>query len=97
MLKELKGLGEGSEKGEQHEPSCVGQYSNIHIEIEGFFNLIFSHLFALYSSDASLLKTTLDDLLNTIASAPSSHTTVKYRMYAVLQSICKSLIFCQTV
>ncbi|KAJ7591436.1 PCI domain-containing protein [Mycena floridula] len=53
-------------------------------EIEGFFNLLYSHLFALYSSTSPELKAMLTDLLATIASAPSEHASIKYRILSNL-------------
>ncbi|KAL7282660.1 hypothetical protein ACG7TL_004133 [Trametes sanguinea] len=52
-------------------------------EIEGFFNLLFSHFLALFSLDAPETRSHLDSLLKTIIAAPD-HTTAKYRILATL-------------
>ena len=48
-------------------------------EIEGFFNLLFSHFLVLYPIDAPETRTQLDALLSTISSSPN-HTSTKYHM-----------------
>ncbi|OSD04495.1 PCI-domain-containing protein [Trametes coccinea BRFM310] len=52
-------------------------------EIEGFFNLLFSHFLTLFSLDAPETRSHLDSLLKTIIAAPD-HTTAKYRILATL-------------
>lgn len=49
-------------------------------EIEGFFNLLFSHFLTLLPLDAPETKERLDTLLQTITSTESPSST-KYRMY----------------
>ncbi|OBZ70215.1 Eukaryotic translation initiation factor 3 subunit M [Grifola frondosa] len=66
ILKEVKGLGDGSER-----------------EIEGFFNLLFSHFLELFPLDSPETKSHLDTLLHTIASS-SEQTTTKYRILSNL-------------
>lgn len=51
-------------------------------EIEGFFNLLFSHLLTLFPLDAPEIRAHLDTLLKTIISVPD-HTSTKYRMCVV--------------
>ncbi|KAF8897764.1 hypothetical protein BD779DRAFT_1608279 [Infundibulicybe gibba] len=58
-------------------PRRVGQ-------IEGFFNLIYSHLFALFSPGSPELKEFLNSLLQIIPAAPSERTAVKYRILSNL-------------
>ncbi|KAJ7129261.1 PCI domain-containing protein [Mycena epipterygia] len=53
-------------------------------EIEGFFNLIYSHLFSLYSSDSPETKQFVAGLVQTISSASSEHTSIKYRLLSNL-------------
>ncbi|RDB19879.1 Eukaryotic translation initiation factor 3 subunit M [Hypsizygus marmoreus] len=53
-------------------------------EIEGFFNLIYSHLFTLYALETPEAKETLTTLLQTISSAPSNRQPVKYRILSNL-------------
>ncbi|KAI9064881.1 PCI-domain-containing protein [Trametes sanguinea] len=52
-------------------------------EIEGFFNLLFSHLLTLFSLDAPETRSHLDTLLKIIIAAPD-HTSAKYRILATL-------------
>ncbi|KAI0751139.1 PCI-domain-containing protein [Daedaleopsis nitida] len=52
-------------------------------EIEGFFNLLFSHFLTLYPIDAPETRSYLDKLLTTISSAPD-HTPTKYRILSNL-------------
>ncbi|KAK7470302.1 hypothetical protein VKT23_001733 [Stygiomarasmius scandens] len=53
-------------------------------EIEGFFNLIYAHLFTLFPSDTPGAKQHLDALLQTISSAPSEQSSIKYRILSNL-------------
>jgi translation initiation factor 3 subunit M len=80
VLIEIKGLGEGSDKGR---PSC-GSCSIItdrSQEAEGFFNLVYSHLFTLFPPESSIQKQYLSDLLQVISTSPSGNTPLKYRLY----------------
>ena len=49
--------------------------------MEGFFNMIFSHLLSLYPSDSPELKEYLSTLLSIISTASPSQTPIKYRMH----------------
>ena len=49
-------------------------------EIEGFFNLVYSHLFTLFAVDAPETKKILTGLLQTIATS-SDHVSIQYRLY----------------
>ncbi|GLB34138.1 putative component of the eukaryotic translation initiation factor 3 (eIF-3) complex [Lyophyllum shimeji] len=53
-------------------------------EMEGFFNLLFSHLFALHSHDGSDTKSYVDELIQLLTQNPSQHQFVKYRILANL-------------
>ncbi|KAJ7167617.1 hypothetical protein C8R46DRAFT_1093603 [Mycena filopes] len=53
-------------------------------EIEGFFNLIYAHLFSLYSPDSPETKQSVATLVQTISSAPSEQTSIKYRLLSNL-------------
>lgn len=54
-------------------------------EVEGFFNLLYAHLFALYPPDSSEAKTYLTNLLQTtLSSSPSDRLSIKYRILANL-------------
>ena len=49
-------------------------------EIEGFFNLLFSHLISLYPATSAEASPLLPPLIQTIASAPATQSGLKYRM-----------------
>ncbi|KAJ3739827.1 PCI domain-containing protein [Lentinula detonsa] len=53
-------------------------------EIEGFFNLIYAHLFSLFSPSSPEAKQLTDTLLKVISSAPSDQTSIKYRILSNL-------------
>ncbi|THV08227.1 PCI-domain-containing protein [Dendrothele bispora CBS 962.96] len=53
-------------------------------EIEGFFNLIYAHLFSLFPPNSPKAKQHLDALLRTISSAPSEQSFIKYRILSNL-------------
>jgi hypothetical protein len=88
VLTEVGGLGDGSEKGQllthsNHAEPIVTFRS----EIEGFFNLLYAHLFALYPADAPETRQRLQTLLQVVAASPSENVAIKYRMYAPLAVI----------
>ena len=51
-------------------------------DIEGFFNLVYSHLLELYALDSPEIKIHLDTLLQVVSSAPTDKASLKYRMFA---------------
>lgn len=53
-------------------------------EIEGFFNLLYSHLFSLYSPDSPEIKERLTALLQIISSSPSQQSAIRYRILSNL-------------
>ncbi|KAF5363986.1 hypothetical protein D9756_000250 [Leucocoprinus leucothites] len=53
-------------------------------EIEGFFNLVFSHLFTLWPTGSPEIKDFLTSLLQTISSGPSERTSIKFRILSNL-------------
>ncbi|PPQ63150.1 hypothetical protein CVT24_005790 [Panaeolus cyanescens] len=53
-------------------------------EIEGFFNLLFAHLFAIHSADSPEAKQYLIALVNAISSSPDDQLHVKYRILSNL-------------
>jgi translation initiation factor 3 subunit M len=53
-------------------------------EIEGFFNLLYSHLFVLYPADSPETKQYLIALLQTVSSSPTEHAPIKYRILSNL-------------
>ncbi|KAF5333713.1 hypothetical protein D9611_002702 [Ephemerocybe angulata] len=67
VLKEVNGLGEGSEK-----------------EVEGFFNLIYAHLFSLFPSTSPEAKELLESLLPTISSTPVDRLPIAYQVLSNL-------------
>lgn len=83
VLTQVKGLGDGTEKG----VLCsvfqvfVVNLDCLRAEVEGFFNLLFSHFLTLLPLDAPETKEQLVTLLQTIATSPEQTTFTKYRMY----------------
>ncbi|KAK0461800.1 uncharacterized protein EV420DRAFT_129738 [Desarmillaria tabescens] len=53
-------------------------------EIEGFFNLLFSHIFSLYSYESPMTREYVIQLLGTVTSAPAQQTAIKYRILSNL-------------
>ncbi|KAJ6616235.1 PCI domain-containing protein [Mycena sp. CBHHK59/15] len=53
-------------------------------EMEGFFNLIYSHLFSLYPADSPETNQFVTGLLQTISSSPSEQISIKYRLLSNL-------------
>ncbi|KAG7097359.1 hypothetical protein E1B28_004710 [Marasmius oreades] len=53
-------------------------------EIEGFFNLIYSHLLTLYPENSTESKQHLETILKAVSSAPSEQNFVKYRVLSNL-------------
>ncbi|KAF8914261.1 hypothetical protein CPB84DRAFT_1721203 [Gymnopilus junonius] len=53
-------------------------------EIEGFFNLLFAHIFALYPADSTEVKQYLSTLLRSISSSSTDRLSVKYRVISNL-------------
>jgi len=80
VLSEVKGLGDGSEKGVDLFFRRADN-TDWHSEIEGFFNLLYSHLFALYPADSPETKQYLTTLLQIFSLSPSEQALIKYRMY----------------
>lgn len=84
VIEQVKGLGEGTEKGTSSSSiSYMLLLTSRFAEIEGFFNLLFSHFLTLYPLDAPETRARLDTLLKAIVSAPD-HTSTKFRMYVAL-------------
>ena len=52
-------------------------------EVEGFFNLLFAHLFALYSPSSPELKQYIISLLKVLSSS-SERLSVRYRMFVLI-------------
>jgi translation initiation factor 3 subunit M len=49
-------------------------------EIEGFFNLLYSHLLTLWPVDSTETKTYVTDLLHVVSSSPAADASIKYRV-----------------
>ncbi|KIY70926.1 PCI-domain-containing protein [Cylindrobasidium torrendii FP15055 ss-10] len=49
-------------------------------EIEGFFNMIFSHLLSLWPTDSETTKENVSKIIELVEAAPESHTAVKYKL-----------------
>ena len=81
VLNEVKGLGEGSEKGTYLCKAHAATLADLRSEIEGFFNLLYSHLFVLYPADSPETTQCLTSLLQTISSSSSEQASITYRMY----------------
>ncbi|KAH7909742.1 hypothetical protein BJ138DRAFT_1173548 [Hygrophoropsis aurantiaca] len=54
------------------------------LEIEGYFNLLYSHLFTLWSTDSPETKQHISSLLQIISASPSEQSAVKYRLLSNL-------------
>ncbi|KAF4619222.1 hypothetical protein D9613_004977 [Agrocybe pediades] len=53
-------------------------------EVEGFYNLIFAHIFTLHPSESPEAKQYINYLLKTVSSSPSERVSVKYRVISNL-------------
>ncbi|KIK40666.1 hypothetical protein CY34DRAFT_806962 [Suillus luteus UH-Slu-Lm8-n1] len=53
-------------------------------EIEGYFNLLFSHLLTLWPTNSSEIKHHISSLLGVLTSPPSEHPSVRYRVISNL-------------
>ncbi|OJA14335.1 hypothetical protein AZE42_10498 [Rhizopogon vesiculosus] len=54
------------------------------LEIEGYFNLLFSHLLTLWSTDSSETELHISSLLGVLVASPSDHASVRYRIISNL-------------
>ena len=99
VLAEVKGLGDGSEKGASLPNYLILKISlRVAAEIEGFFNLLFSHFLALYPLSEPGTRSQLATLLKTI-SASSDQTSARYRMCGIChyKSYCVCLKLISTI
>ncbi|KAG2108659.1 uncharacterized protein F5147DRAFT_612440 [Suillus discolor] len=53
-------------------------------EIEGYFNLLFSHLLTLWPTNSPEIKHHVSSLLDVLTSSPSEHSSVRYRVISNL-------------
>ena len=84
LVPEVKGLGEGSEKGARYlhaSLACSTRSTERFFppEVEGFFNLLFAHLFNLFPIDSDEIKEHTDTLLKAITSARGRFSS-QYRL-----------------
>lgn len=61
-------------------PECSEKNVNFTLEIEGFFNLLFAHIFNRFAIDSDEIKLHVDTLLKAIVSSKGKFT-IKYRLY----------------
>ena len=78
VLKNTKIIGQGTDQGMSSHDRALP--SDIPAEIEGFFNLLYSHLFTLYQADSADARQRVLYLLNVISSSSSHTASVKYRV-----------------
>lgn len=86
LVQEIRGLGDGSDKGALMAKSPRGYLLKNYTEVEGFYNLIFAHIFNLYPASSPEAKQYVTALLKVISTSTSDRLSVKYRM-------CVSLVF----
>jgi translation initiation factor 3 subunit M len=82
LVPEVKGLGEGSEKGVQsvHLRNVKSdQLRRFTPEVEGFFNLLFAHLFSIFPVDSNEIKVHIGTLIKAIVSSKGRFPT-RYRL-----------------
>jgi translation initiation factor 3 subunit M len=80
VLAQVKGVGDGSDKGKCYMPVICHHSLHLGTEIEGFFNLLFAHLLSLYPIDSPEIRQHLVTLLPVISSSTTENATVKYRV-----------------
>jgi translation initiation factor 3 subunit M len=81
VLRDVKGLGDGTERGRSQLHCCVGvaPFHALKTEIEGFFNLLYAHLLALWPVGSPETKKHVSDLLPIITSS-AAQSSIRYRM-----------------
>ena len=98
LLQEVKGLGDGSGKGMrtlQVFGPCLHPIDN-YPEAEGFFNLLFAHIFSVHPATSPEAKDYINSLLKAICSSSAEQATVKYRMSVFTSFVSLSKIFPET-
>jgi len=84
VLGNTKGVGQGTEQGMSFADNYVVVIlftSTTFTEIEGFFNLLFSHLLILYPDTSPEARQRVTSLLSVLSASPSEQSSVKYRVY----------------
>jgi translation initiation factor 3 subunit M len=85
VLNQVNGLGDGSEKGAHLRSLAVEHNADLNAEVEGFFNLLYAHLFSLYPSSSSDAKEVLNGLLTSISATPADRLPIAYRVCVSIQ------------
>ena len=85
VLGDVKGLGEGTERGAvppfSSSQRALSSHPLVVTEIEGFFNLLYAHLLTLWPIDSPETKSRVTSLLPIITSSTTESAAAKYRMY----------------
>ena len=92
VLGNTKGVGQGTEQGMSFADNLLLLTSTTFTEIEGFFNLLFSHLLILYADTSPEARQHVTSLLSVLSASPSEQSSVKYRVYVVPQFMSFGLI-----
>ncbi|KAG6828491.1 hypothetical protein H0H92_007806 [Tricholoma furcatifolium] len=83
VVAEVKGLGDGTEKGAHKFLNNKSQLT-IKTEVEGFFNLLFSHLYSLYASDGSDTRTLVNGFIELLTHEAATQKALKYHILSNL-------------
>lgn len=82
LVKDINGLGEGTDRG-RFVNRKVGKYVNVFFppETEGFYNLVYCHVLALYPPDSADSTELVTSLITAITfSSPTDRTPIKYKL-----------------
>jgi len=83
ILADVTSLGEGSDKG-MSVGRAILSIPDISAETEGFFNLLFAHLFSLHTIGSPELDKYLGELLNVLSSSLTDRLPIRFRVYDLL-------------
>jgi len=83
ILADVTGLGEGSDKGRSI-VKVILSVPDIGVETEGFFNLLFAHLFSLHTIGSPELDKYLDELLTVLSISLTDRLPIRFRVYDLL-------------
>ncbi|KAG6843721.1 hypothetical protein H0H87_001299 [Tephrocybe sp. NHM501043] len=81
---EVKTLGDGTEKGACYTPRNLPMLIAVKAEIEGFFNLLFSHLYSLHASDGADTKAYVDTFIQLLTQQAPTQKILTYRILSNL-------------
>lgn len=87
VLGQVNGLGDGSEKGAHLRSLPINQDADRNTEVEGFFNLLYAHIFSLYPSSSPDTKEVLNSLLASISATPADRLPIAYRVCVLLSHL----------